>query len=101
VKTCSLAHHVFLYLAICCSLYGDGVGPRWVGYGLGWVSVDELDPETTLGSIDAILLVTRMHALECTRSHIIKQEAQLLLGDRATRKHAKDSLNGRGNDNLG
>jgi len=29
------------------------------------------------------------------------QEAQLLLGDRATRKHAKDSWNGRGNDNLG
>jgi len=29
------------------------------------------------------------------------QEAQLLLGDRATRKHAKDSSNGRGNDNLG
>jgi len=31
----------------------------------------------------------------------IQQEAQLLLGDRATRKHAKDSRNGRGNDNLG
>jgi len=31
----------------------------------------------------------------------VKQEAQLLLGDRATRKHAKDSWNGRGNDNLG
>jgi len=31
----------------------------------------------------------------------IKQEAQLLLGDRVTRKHAKDSWNGRGNDNLG
>ena len=30
-----------------------------------------------------------------------KQEAQLLLGDRATRKHAKDCRNGRGNDNLG
>ena len=30
-----------------------------------------------------------------------KQEAQLLLGDRATRKHAKDCWNGRGNDNLG
>jgi len=29
------------------------------------------------------------------------QEAQLLLGDRATRKHAKDCRNGRGNDNLG
>ena len=29
------------------------------------------------------------------------QEAQLLLGDRATRKHAKDCWNGRGNDNLG
>jgi len=29
------------------------------------------------------------------------QEAQLLLGDRATRKRAKDSWNGRGNDNLG
>ena len=29
------------------------------------------------------------------------QEAQLLLGDRATRKHAKDSWNGRGNNNLG
>ena len=30
-----------------------------------------------------------------------KLEAQLLLGDHATRKHAKDSWNGRGNDNLG
>ena len=30
-----------------------------------------------------------------------KQEAQLLVGDHATRKHAKDSWNGRGNDNLG
>jgi len=30
-----------------------------------------------------------------------KQEAQLLLGDRATRKHTKDSWNVRGNDNLG
>ena len=29
------------------------------------------------------------------------QEAQLLLGDRATRKHAKNSWNGRENDNLG
>ena len=29
------------------------------------------------------------------------QEAQLLLGDRATRKHSKDCWNGRGNDNLG
>jgi len=29
------------------------------------------------------------------------QEAQLLLGDRATRKHAKDRWNWRGNDNLG
>jgi len=29
------------------------------------------------------------------------QEAQLLLGDRATRKDAKDCWNGRGNDNLG
>jgi len=33
--------------------------------------------------------------------HQTPQEAQLLLGDRATRKHAKDSWNGRGNDNLG
>ena len=32
---------------------------------------------------------------------LTKQEAQLLLGDRATRKHAKDCWNGRGNDNLG
>jgi len=31
----------------------------------------------------------------------VPQEAQLLLGDRATRKHAKDSWKGRGNDNLG
>jgi len=31
----------------------------------------------------------------------IKQEAQLLLGDRATRKHAKDCWNKRGNNNLG
>ena len=30
-----------------------------------------------------------------------KQEAQLLLGDRATRMHAKDCWNGRENDNLG
>jgi len=30
-----------------------------------------------------------------------KQKAQLLLGDRATRKHAKDSWNGHGNENLG
>ena len=30
-----------------------------------------------------------------------QQEAQLLLGDRATRKHSKDCWNGRGNDNLG
>jgi len=30
-----------------------------------------------------------------------EQEAQLLLEDRATRKHAKDSWNRRGNDNLG
>jgi len=29
-----------------------------------------------------------------------KKEAQLLLGDRATRKHAKDCWNGRENDNL-
>jgi len=29
------------------------------------------------------------------------QEAQLLLGDRATRKHTKDCWNARGNDNLG
>jgi len=29
------------------------------------------------------------------------REAQLSLGDRATRKHAKDCWNGRGNDNLG
>jgi len=29
------------------------------------------------------------------------REAQLLLGYRATRKHAKDSWNGHGNDNLG
>ena len=29
-----------------------------------------------------------------------RQEAQLLLGDRATRKHAKDCWNERGNDNL-
>ena len=31
----------------------------------------------------------------------LQQEAQLLLGDRATRKHAKESWNGRRNDNLG
>ena len=31
----------------------------------------------------------------------LKQEARLLLGDRATRKPAKDCWNGRGNDNLG
>jgi len=30
-----------------------------------------------------------------------KQESQLLLGDRVTRKHAKDCWNGRENDNLG
>jgi len=27
----------------CCSLYGG-----WVGYGLGWVWVDDMDPRTTL-----------------------------------------------------
>jgi len=32
---------------------------------------------------------------------ILKQEAQLLLGDRATRKHAKDCRNGPGSDDLG
>jgi len=32
---------------------------------------------------------------------VLEQEAQLLLWDRATRKHAKDCWNGRGNDNLG
>jgi len=32
---------------------------------------------------------------------IYRQEAQLLLGDRATRKHAKGCWNARGNDNLG
>ena len=32
---------------------------------------------------------------------MVKQEAHLLLGDRATRKHAKDCRNGRRNDNLG
>ena len=31
----------------------------------------------------------------------VQQEAQLLLGDRATQKHAKDCWNGCGNDNLG
>jgi len=50
-------------------------------------------------------LDTGMHCMLCM--HPVqpmtkdKQEAQLLLGDRATRKHAKDSWNGRGNDNLG
>ena len=45
--------------------------------------------------------------LYCARHHSALdaiwriQEAQLLLGDRATRMHAKDSWNGRGNDNLG
>ena len=36
-------------------------------------------------------------------SHLRKevQETQLLLGDRATRKHAKGCWNGRENDNLG
>ena len=38
---------------------------------------------------------------KATASHKFIQEAQLLLGDRATRKHAKDCWNGRGNDNLG
>ena len=33
--------------------------------------------------------------------NMYEQEAQLLLGDRATRKHAKDCWNGRGNDNPG
>jgi len=32
---------------------------------------------------------------------LTEQEAQLLLGDRATRKHAKECWNGRRNDNLG
>jgi len=32
---------------------------------------------------------------------LCQKEAQLLLGDRVMRKHAKDCWNGRGNDNLG
>jgi len=39
----------------------------------------------------------RIRPCECSRL----QETQLLRGDRATRKHAKDSWNGRGNDNFG
>jgi len=41
------------------------------------------------------------YAAEMITSQQLQQEAQLLLGDRATRKHAKDCRNGRGNDNLG
>jgi len=42
-----------------------------------------------------------MHVSFKVAERIRLQEAQLLLGDRATRKHAKDFWNGRGNDNLG
>jgi len=35
------------------------------------------------------------------KQYKVKQQAQLLLADRATRKHAKDCWNGRGNDSLG
>jgi len=45
------------------------------------------------------------HPQRCTIARVLqcvpKQKAQLLLGDRATRKHAKDCWNGHGNDNLG
>ena len=41
------------------------------------------------------------YGINPTSAFWVKQEAQLLLGDRATRKHAKDCWNGRGNDNLG
>ena len=39
--------------------------------------------------------------INCSDDCLDLQEAQLSLGDRATRKHAKDCWNGRGNDNLG
>ena len=45
--------------------------------------------------------ITDVLSIRCTRCRPIQQEAQLLLGDRTTRKHAKDCWNGRGNDNLG
>ena len=51
-----------------------------------------------LRSIDGLgWLMAASHGLRVQT----RQEAQLLLGDRATRKHAKDCRNGRGNDNLG
>ena len=40
-------------------------------------------------------------ALHVCTMLFFKQEAQLLLEDRATRTHAKDCRNKRGNDNLG
>ena len=43
----------------------------------------------------------RLTRMKWLISHKVKQEAQLLLGDRAPRKHAKDCWNGRGNDNQG
>ena len=51
--------------------------------------------------MDVYVLFT---ALICRSSLFVRdsrQEAQLLLGDRAMRKHAKDCRNGPGNDNLG
>ena len=46
-------------------------------------------------------LQKRMKSRFCIFKKKRKQEAQLLLGDRATRMHAKGCWNGRGNDILG
>ena len=49
-------------------------------------------------------IAARMRKLTATLTKFCAyylQEAQLLLGDRGTRKPAKDCLNGRGNDKLG
>jgi len=66
-----------------------------------WIEVHKLKLLTGKEQVDYtqfFMLADMPHVL---RGHEKKQEAQLLLGDRATRKHAKDSWNGRGNDNLG
>jgi len=48
---------------------------------------------------DVYVIVDCTVVLECVH-YTYLQEAQLLLGDRATRKHAKGCWNGRGNNIL-
>ena len=53
-----------------------------------------------VSDLDFVLLLLFADA-SCLILWRSRQEAQQLLGDRATRKHRMDSWNGRGNDNLG